>query len=174
MDVPETPIIMLDTEQAEGWYHPDLDLDYIDGVAGDVAQALRMGATAEACYQPGDGTRYGLVFVPLRAMTTARGRVKDGVAWDVHAVSGVSQYDDVAEEYRYEEGAVLIAWAEHSAYPLRLDGRGGDAVAGGYVAEHWCDGNMVSGCSLALLFRTISWHLDNTYPSWRAPGTLRS
>lgn len=172
---PETPIIMFDTEKAEGWYHEDLDLDYIDGVAGDIAQSLRMGGPVEACYQPGDGTRYGLVFVPLRALTTARGRVKDGVTWDVQAVSGVSRYDAEAEEYQYEPGAVLVAWAEHSAYPLRFDGRRGDAVAGAYVAEHWCDGNMVSGCTLALLFRTISWHLEHTYPPFTArdAGALR-
>lgn len=160
----ETPIIMFDSEREEGWYAEDLDLDYIDAAAGDIAQAFRMGAPAEACYQPGDGTRYGLVFVPLTALTTARPRVKDGIKWDVHAVSGASVFDTDTEEYRYKPTDALVIWVEHAAYPLQLDRRNGDSVAGSYVAEKWTGGNMVSGCSLALLFRTISWHLDNTYP----------
>lgn len=162
----DTPIIMLDTEVKDGYYDPGLDHDYIDGAAGDIAQALRMGATAECCYQPGDGTRYGLVFVPLRAMTTARPREKDGVKWDALAVSGMARLNRNVDppEYEYDEGGVLIVWVEHSAYPLKMDGRGGDQVAGGYVEEKWAGGNKVSAGSLALLFRTISWHLDHTYP----------
>lgn len=128
----------------EDRYEPDLNFGYIDQTAHDVALVLdRTVLSAEVDYQPGDGTRYPLVFVPLAAMTPAN---------DDHggrAIKGV----------KYDRGMFLVCWVEHPCYPLRLAGRGGSDIAADYVSEKWKTSSG-SAVSLALLFRGVAYYLD--------------
>lgn len=140
----------------------ELDLEYVDAVASDLARILAGGGVAEACYQPGDGTRYALVIVPLASLRAAQPRVKDGNVWERHAVSGMKRRDggddggDGSEFY--DPSGFLVCRVEGSCYPLRLWGRGGD-LAAGYIAEHW-DVGYPSAISIAVLLRAVAYHLD--------------
>lgn len=152
---PPASITAYETEAL--WQHSDLDLAYIDAVGNDLARLLRLGKPVEVNYQPGDGTRYPLVFVPLRDLASARPRVKDGVEWERHAVSGMG----AAASGGYDRGGYLVSWVEHGCYPIRLGDRG--ILAASYVGAHWdCHGT--SAVSLALLFRSVSWWLDHLSP----------
>lgn len=168
--MPDAPasIEIHDYEREQRLVDPQLDLGYIDGAAADVAAILhRDRRPAEVCYQPGDGTRYPLVFVPLTVLGTARPRVKRGEEWERHAVAGVARPDRTdpapAADF-YDPHAYLVVWVDHAAYPLRLGDRG--VLAASYVCEHWKTGGRgadqldSSAVSLALLFRAISHHLD--------------
>lgn len=140
-----------EAEERERLYDPDLDLAYVDQAAHDVADVLtRTVLSAEVCFQPGDGTRYPLVFVPVVALVAARPRVVDGREWATRAVEGLGDYD---------RNAFLVAWVEGACYPLRLGGRHGMGLAASYVAEHWKT-TMGSGATLALLFRAVAFYLD--------------
>lgn len=160
-------ITIYDHEREDGLVDPGLDFGYIDGVAADIAAILaHEPRPAEVCYQPGDDTRYPLVFVPLVTLINARPRVVDGVAWEQHAVSGMANKnrssDRVAGAEFYEPHGYLVVWVDHAAYPLRLGDRG--VLASGYIAEHWKTGSSdrldASAVSLAILFRAISHYLD--------------
>lgn len=132
-----------------------LDFDYIDEVAYDIAWALRSHRAVEAAYQPGDGTFYGLVFTPLYTLLTARERVKDGVGWDRHACRG-QRFEPSG---RYSPGGFLVSYIEHAAYPIRLGDR--DEIAADYISEHFFDGKSAeSAVSVAILLRAISWWID--------------
>lgn len=146
-------IVLYESESA--YTHDELDYDYIVGVAADVARALRSGRPIEVAYQPGDWTRYGLVFTPLQTLLRARARVVDGKTWDSAAVSGMHGANG-----GYVENGYLVAWVEHTAYPFRLGFRFGRDLAGSYVSEHLTK-NETSGVSVAILFRAIDWHLDH-------------
>ncbi len=50
-----------------------LDQDHIDLIAKAVRFVLSCNGAAEACYQPGDGTWYSLVFAPLELVGAAGG-----------------------------------------------------------------------------------------------------
>lgn len=162
-------------ERDLGWVDEGLDFDYVDHVGADVASTLANDEVAEVAYQPGDGTYYGLVFVPLRLLRSARPRVKDGRAWERHAVRDMfaplavverrhgSAYDPRA----YDPNGYLIVWVEHAAYPLQLGDRG--TLAASYVAEHW-NTSPVSACSLAILFRAVSHYLDKWHDVGRPQG----
>lgn len=149
-----------ESEREAGYVHPDLDLDYIDGLAADLASILQT-EVAEAVYQPGDGTRYPLVIVPLAIVRAGRPRVKNGVAWERHAASGMVGMDAREREAEdgsgyYGEGGYLVSWVERTCYQTRLQNRDLAAV---YVAEHWgC--SLVSACSLAILLRAVGHYLD--------------
>lgn len=147
-------------EGEERYYHEDLDLGYIAGAGFDLARALSRGTAAEIAYQPGDGTFYGLVFVPLAYVETAAPRVVNGASWDRHACRGVLS-PDAHGAYFYAPNAFLIAWLDHATYPVRLGNRGRE-LAVSYVAEHW-QTSIVSAGSLALLFRAVSWYLDRKH-----------
>lgn len=147
-DMTPQSIFLFDVD--EDFCNPDLDLEYIDASARELAASLRTRVlSTEIAYQPGDGTFYGIVFTPLAGLITAPPRVKSGVEWDRHAVRGLD----------YEDGNVLVSWIEHQAYPLALAGRQRD-IAANYVAEHWGT-SLASGVTLALLFRAMAWHFDN-------------
>lgn len=144
---------------------PDLDFLYIDGLAQDLAGLLAAKAVAECVYQPGDGTRYPLVFVPLLALRHGRGLELEGREWEHHAVGGMKANsaeavpDDAPGSRWYDPAGYLICWVDHADYPLRLGGRGHKSLAGDYVGDKWKT-TAVSAVSLALLFRAISIHLD--------------
>lgn len=156
-------ITQYETEAA--YTDPELDYAYIDGVASDISYALRRGASAETAYQPGDGTRYGLVLAPLATLVRVRPRIVDGRAWDSAAVSGMSggpQPGDTIETLNlrpYDQNGYLLSWLEHASYPIRLGDRH-NILAASYIEEHWKT-TTTSAVSIALLLRAISWHLDN-------------
>lgn len=50
-----------------------LDREHLESVARQVRDELRDGYPVEACYMPGDGTWYSLVFVPLDVVVGAPG-----------------------------------------------------------------------------------------------------
>jgi hypothetical protein len=143
-------IEIYEVEQQQGWVHDELDLGYIDQAARDIAESLARDVPAEVAYQPGDGTFYGLVIVPLRILETARPRVVNGVEWDRHACRGMGA--------EYERTGYLVAHVDHRSYAIRLGGRMGD-IASSYIAEHW-DLPLVSACSVAILLRAVNYHLD--------------
>lgn len=160
-------IEIYDAERKQGWVDPELDFEYIDRVAEDTAVILSrmIRASAEICYQPGDGTRYPLVIMPLQNLYATNPRVVDGASWGRHAVSGIHNRDigkavndDLDGEDHYGEEGFLISWVEHSCYPVRLRRRVPD-LAADYVAEHWKT-STTSACSLAILFRAIAFHID--------------
>jgi len=129
---------------------PDLAFAYIAEVAKDTATILtgeRPWGVAEIAYQPGDGTRYNLVIVPLTLMAYARPRVANGRIWERHAVSGID----------YDGHGYLVCLVDGHCYPLRLGDRG--VLAASYIAEHWKLPD-VSAVSVALLLRAISHELD--------------
>ena len=150
-------IVIWDIERE--YVDPELDLAYIAGAAQDSAAILSAGHTLEINYQPGDGTRYGLVIVPLAHMEYARPRVKDGIPWGRHAVSGVSRRAahaaDNAADY-YSPDSYLVCWVDHACYPLILGSN--NVIASDYIAEHWKP-SLASAVSLALLLRAINFEL---------------
>jgi hypothetical protein len=156
-----------DQEKLLGWVHPQLDYDYIAQCAEDIAADLSDGC-AEVAYQPGDGTFYGLVFVPLMQLVPARPRVKDGVAWEARAIRGMFGYSGQMAYFEnvvvpaYDRYGFLIAWVEHAAYPLALGPGTSEGIAATYVAEHW-NTTPVSATSLAILFRGIAAELEKFY-----------
>lgn len=53
------------TESERDYVLARLDRDHIAELAEQVAVALATGSSIEACYMPGDGTYYALLFAPL-------------------------------------------------------------------------------------------------------------
>ncbi len=149
-------IQLYDTERE--YLDPDLDFPYIDEAARDAAYFLADEAPVEVNYQPGDGTRYALVLVPLRSLFSARPRVKDGTSWGRHSIDGMGHRPAVAPADYYDPNGYLVTWVANASYPFRLGGRDGH-LAASYVTEHMKT-TMTSGCSIALLLRSISYHLD--------------
>lgn len=162
-DLPESITVY---EGENEYLDGDLDYAYVDALAADMADLLQT-SVAECCYQPGDGTRYPLVIVPLFMLRHGRPRVVEGTEWERHAVSGISHPDIDVKNYRqaqtrvgadyYHPNGYLISWVEHACYPLRLGDRG--ILTGDYVGDHWGT-SISSGVALAILFRAISHHLD--------------
>lgn len=152
------PIEKWADEDVAGYYHPELDLGYIASAAFDVARGLSKRRPVEVAYQPGDFTFYGLVFVPLAGIETATPRKVEGVEWEGNAVRGVLSRNG-ENGYRYEDDAVLISWIEGATYGIRLLSGG---LSASFVAEKWKT-TIVSGGSLVLLFRAVSWYLDRAH-----------
>lgn len=131
-------------EIEEHRYTEEIDWPYVLAVASDVALTLREGSPAELAFQPGDGSRYALVFVPLWRLVPARPRIFEGKPWSKIAVDGVSP----------REGAALICQVEGGpSYPLRLHPRG--VLSIDYVAEHW-GATGASAVILTALFRGVA------------------
>lgn len=151
---PPASIITYEVELAHFRYTEDLDYLYVDGVGQDVAAILLAGHPAEVAFQPGDGTFYGLVFLPLNSLRAARPRVVRGAEWERHAVRGMGN----VSANGYGADGFLVSYVEHACYPLRLGERG--TLAATYIEEHW-NTNGASAVTLAILFRSISWWLDN-------------
>jgi hypothetical protein len=120
-----------------------LDAAYVREVAKAVASALADGAPVEVAFQPGDGTRYDLVFVPVQALRTAPPRrTTSGVEWDDRAALGVSRH----------VGAAVVSWVGHGAHGL-------DLAVGGFVGEYLAAlyGTTVgSGYALAHLLERVA------------------
>jgi hypothetical protein len=104
-------------EEPKQIYGNVLDRGYIGQTSRAIAQAIRDGVPIEVNFQPGDGSRYELVFVPIHDIRVAPPRVAriqgldDGPhQWDAHCSFGVSRV----------LGATLIAWKDHGATALDL------------------------------------------------------
>lgn len=136
-------------EKIEERVRGDLDAFYVATTGGAVGRALVDGRPVEANYQPGDGTRYGLVFVPLWNVETAPGRVApirglgpDPRVWDSRAVAGGA----------YEFGWTMVALDGGFAAGLNLAGV--RIWHPGYLEGRWGRGP-ASSCALALLFDAV-------------------
>lgn len=138
-------------ESEDPFTDPDLDWGYIDQAARQAASILdstAAGVVAEVNYQPGDGTRYALVIVPVLAMEPVSGRVVDGQSWSPWAVEGVDR----------DEHAFLVCHVDGMSYPVRLGRRERD-LAASYIGEHW-KLPATSAVSVAVFLRAVSWHLN--------------
>jgi hypothetical protein len=126
----------------------ELDMPYVGRVAAAVASALRADTVIAANWQPGDGTCYRLVFVPIENLPHAPPRIAplgdDEVprAWDERCSFGLSR----------EPGKALVTWVDNGASGFDLSCGG---FVGGYVAKCFrtTEG---SGVALALLFNLIA------------------
>lgn len=120
-----------------------LDQRYVRQVARDVAQAVRDGVPIEVCFQPGDGTRYDLLFVPVHELRAARGRAVEGQSdWDHRCAFGVSRH----------VGATVVAWTGHGAAGL-------DLACGGFVGEYLAElygTTLGSGAALEMLLDAVA------------------
>lgn len=154
-----TPVIVSDSERE--FLHPGLDLSYVDALGADLARILRNGDVAEAAYQPGDGTRYSLVIVPLSTFRAGQPRVYNGSVWERHAVSGMKRPggDDGGDGSGfYADGGHLLCFSEKRCYPVWLAAGEERSLAAGYLADH-LDLPPVSAVSIVILLRAICVHM---------------
>lgn len=140
----------LERDRKDGLVDAALDFDYIRETAAFVAAALADNRVCEANYQPGDGTRYPLVFVPLASVLSAPARIVNGRDWGTRAINGVAM-DEVG---RYDHGWALVSLVGSESYPIRLSDRT-LALTSSYVAEKW-NQTGVGSASLAILLRSIA------------------
>lgn len=160
-------IVIHDYERDERLVDPHLDFPYIAGLASDIAALLHTRSVAECAYQPGDGTSYRLVFVPLVVLQHGRGHEYRGRTYDHHAVAGMANPERPGDEspgYRYyDPRGYLICWIDNAVYPLRLGDRSAETITYPYIQKHWKSPGS-SAVALAVLFRAISIHLDRLDP----------
>lgn len=132
------------------------DLDYIDHMGSAVAVDLSVEdhgsirpRISAVNYQPGDGTRYELIFTPLSMMTQHRRQGEGDVCEGMIATGSIF----------YKFGATLVSIVNAGAcYPLALAREPG-TLAPSYVAEHW-KVPRASAAALILLFEAIAGHLE--------------
>lgn len=137
-----------------------LDYVYIDAVARYVANCLVDKVSVEACYQPGDGTCYNLVFVPLVGLATAPPRHSDtNVPWEQHAVKGVAAHRDVrdfqASRNFYAPTACLVTWVGYTSIAINFPIN----MTADYTGQKFTT-SIVSGFALAVLLRAIGFHME--------------
>ena len=149
-----------------------LDAPYVAQTARWVADALHRRVPIEACFQPGDGTRYVIAFVPVISLESTPGRVASMRCTDCRGTGG--KLNSIPEETcpacqgsgRTEEqewvrhcqfgveralGRALVVWPEHGGVALDLSGGG---FVGVYVAGLFnCTEG--SGHALAHLFNLV-------------------
>lgn len=135
-----------------------LDYAYIDSVGKYVATCLDAKLSVEACYQPGDGTCYNLVFTPLTGLETAPPRHADtDVPWEQHAVKGIRSGRDTRDfqpsRLFYPANALLVTWIGQASYPINLPNH----MTADYTGQKF-NTSIVSGFALAILFRAIGFH----------------
>ncbi len=155
--MPPESIEIWDGERAEHLVDRGLDYDYIDGAAQAIATALRLGIPVEVNYQPGDGTRYKMVLVPLRGLVTAPERIVDGRPWGKHAIDGMKNPDHTCDLDFYDPRGYLLSFVDGDSYPIRLGDRGD--LSHDYIGSHWKLPD-VSAVSVAILLRATSFYLD--------------
>lgn len=158
-----TPATIIVPDGEIEYRHDDLDLAYIDGLAADLARILTAGDVAEAAYQPGDGTLYGIVIVPLSTLHAGQPRVYQGQVWQRHAVSGMKRPggDDGGDGSAfYEDGGHLLCFSEKHCYPVWLAPGEERSLAAGYLAGH-LDLPPASAVSVAILLRAICVHMGS-------------
>lgn len=123
-----------------------LDVKYIFAIATEIRDGLRNGGTVECDFQPGDMTRYGLVFTRLdeHVKTVGSGR---------HAYLGLTSRAD----YQHDDGWVQVALVNFgSVYPFRLLHRG-EVWHTSYVNEKLFAGRQEgSAAAITALFNAIS------------------
>ena len=106
--------LLLDAERE--YVHPDLDYDYVWSVAGKMARSIRAGHPVECAYQPGDGTRYGIVIVPLDLLKRVQAS-GGGTAGSVRLASLIMEPAFSGWDY---DGAHLVVIAEHGSAVVKL------------------------------------------------------
>lgn len=124
-----------------------LDGPYVDKIANEVAVALWTGTPVEVNFQPGDGTRYQLVFLPLQNLKSASPRIApmgDGepVSWGDRCSFGV---------HPRVPGKALVVYVDKGAVAF-------DFTSGGYVGAYLArlfDVTFGSGETLEILFEKI-------------------
>lgn len=160
-------------DQEEHHRSDELALDYIDAVAAETAGILARGEAAEIMLQPGDGTAYGIVIVPLRILNRVQPRIAEsGLVCNSAAMGGMLSSSRVHQlgakhgieglnELPYIEDGYLVSFVDsrYTSYPIRLGkGRGRDLVAD-YVDKSWAMQSVESSITIAVLLRAISYYL---------------
>jgi hypothetical protein len=134
-------------------YLAQLNMPYVRGAGAAVADVLRKGRVCEFAYQPGDMTRYKLVFAevgisPIMDTPPIEYERRPGAADVLNPVGA-----GVFSPHEQENGYVLVSWLEHGAYPFQLQ----RAVIhhAGYVSGKFNHCPYASGVALAALFQAI-------------------
>lgn len=150
-----------------------LDAPYVASTAAAVADALARRVPMEVCFQPGDGTRYDLVFTPVLALESAPPRVASmrchecrGSGQKILQVAGGDNISPCREcggsgrtppqewdrlcsfGVSREPFKAVVAWTDHGAF-------GADLACGGFQGDYIAEifGTTVgSGLALAHLF----------------------
>lgn len=78
--LPEREAMIALTPKEREFVLTRLDREHIADVAARVRAQLNAGAAVEACYMPGDGTWYALVFTPLGLLVGGLGGGTNGNA----------------------------------------------------------------------------------------------
>lgn len=130
-----------------------LDLDYTRAVAAEVAASVRDGDPIGVNWQPGDGTRYSLMIVPLpERLRLALGRTfPDGKQWEAEPLFGRQNLDG---SIRPHQAVVSLIGAGGTGGAHALDLSSGGFV-GPYVSELY-DVGAGSGAALAILLDLIA------------------
>lgn len=139
--MPDTPAIR---SAEENRIRAGLDTTYVKAVGAGVAKLLRRGRVVELAYQPGDMTRYNLVFVSVGWSPVIDAPRLD----DVRA-----PHTDVFSPAERDGEWVAVAWLGHGAYQFRFaHWCRHDA---GYIASKFHDCPYASSIALAELFQAI-------------------
>lgn len=126
----------------------NLDLPYVERVGRAIAEAIGKNEPIEANYQPGDGTSYGLLFVPIQELDVAPPRETEEYGkWDARVPFGVARVS----------GAAVVCWIGNGA--TALDFRTG-GFHGSYIDGLFGGRGEASGWALAILFTAISEALE--------------
>lgn len=143
-------------DEQERSFAADLATDYIDHVAAEASRALRLGRPYVVAYEPGDMTRYVLVFTPLDiSPTTERSYLRRGLVR-----YGESGLDVVELAEPYETGLGIDGWdgswalvslVDYGAHPFKLSG----FSTADYVAEKLGISSRASAVAIAELLRRV-------------------
>jgi hypothetical protein len=130
-----------------------LDVSYIEALGWATGKHLREGRTVVTAYEPGNFTRYELVFVPLSG-TYYRGSL---AVVDLVGSRPSEPLSPLAfQGAKSREEWVAVAWVEHGCYPFHLLGPP-RTLDPGYIAEKLDrDPRLVAdGVALLALFEAI-------------------
>lgn len=134
----------MDAQEVYDYVLGRLDMAYVRQTAEYVAAALRgRGEALGVAFQPGDGTRYDLAFVPIQYLRHAPGRIVRGELWPERTEFGISRVPGTAIVVYHQQGRA-------AGLDLRTGG-----FAPVYLAELYGTGQG-SACTLAILFNTIA------------------
>lgn len=132
----------IDMRQLYAMVEAELDGEYVRDVALWVARSLRVGLPIGAAFQPGDGTRYDLVFLPVQGLQHAPGRVVRGEPWPAETDFGISR----------EPGTAFVAWYRNGSSGFDFRSGGFEPI---YLGEIF-DTTAGSACTIAVLFNAIA------------------
>jgi hypothetical protein len=133
----------VNVEEVYAYVEGRLDMGYVRDVARYVAASLRgQGQPIGVAFQPGDGTRYDLLFTPIQALRFAPARVVDGNDWGLEAEFGISR----------EPGTAVVVWGRNGAAGFDFRTGGFEPV---YLNEIF-ETTMGSACTITILFEAIA------------------